>query len=196
MVWSVLVHPELWAQTGRLFDATLVVILKKGEWIECHYWRPISMRNALYRVAVRCLMPSVTESLEGWVSPTQFGARKGRGCSQETARLQDMMSWVGTNFDEGYALHLDMENAFSSIPLPLMIKMLLNIGLPDSVCHFVMVALMHTSVTDRSACHWWFPNSGFKQGCPLSPILYASFHEMLLQLIRQVLSDVLAGYLS
>ena len=36
MVRLVLVHPESWAQTGRLFDATLVGIFKKGEWSECH----------------------------------------------------------------------------------------------------------------------------------------------------------------
>ena len=71
MVRSVLVHPELWAQPGRLFEATSVGLFKKGDWSECHSWRPISMCNALYRVAVRCLMPSVTESLEGWVSHTQ-----------------------------------------------------------------------------------------------------------------------------
>ena len=78
-------------------------------------------------------MPSVTESLEGWVSHTQFGASKGRVCSQATFPLQDMMKWVPTNFDEGYALYFDMENAFSLIPLPLVIRMLPNIGLPDSV---------------------------------------------------------------
>ena len=100
-------------------------------------------------------MPSVTECLEGWVSHTQFGARNGRGCSQATFRLQDMMKWVGMNFDEGYALHLDMENAFSSIPLPLVIRMLPNIGLPDNVCHFVTVALTQTRVTDRSVRQWW-----------------------------------------
>ena len=79
MVRSVLVHPELWAQSGRLFEATLVGIFKKGEWSECHSWRPISMCNALYGVAVRCLMPSVTETLEEWVNHTQLGARNGRG---------------------------------------------------------------------------------------------------------------------
>ena len=112
-------------------------------------------------------MTSVTECLEGWVSHTQFGARNGRGCYQATFRLQDMMKWVGMNFDEGYALHLDMVNAFSSIPLPLVIRMLPNIGLPDSVCHFVTVALTQTRVTDRSVRQWWCPTSGFKQGCPL-----------------------------
>ena len=101
MVWSVLVHPELWVQTGRLFDGTLVGIFKKGEGSECHSWRPISMCNVLYRVAMRCPMPSVTESMEGWGSHTQFGASKGRGCSQATFCLQDMMKWVGINFDTG-----------------------------------------------------------------------------------------------
>ena len=196
MVRSVLEHPEMWAQTGKLFEAILVGIFKKGEWSECHSWRPISMCNALYRVVVRCLMPSVVESLEGWVSHTQFGARKGRGCSQATFRLQDMMRWVGTNFEGGYALHLDMENAFSSIPLPLVIRMLSIIGLPDRVCHFVTVALMCTRVTDRNARQWWCPTSGVKQGCPLSPLIYACFHEMLMRLIRRVLSEVLVGDVS
>ena len=141
-------------------------------------------------------MPSVTEGLEGWLSHTQFGAGNGWGCSQATFRLQDMMKWVGTNFDEGYALHLDMENAFSSIPLPLVMRMLPNNGLPDNVCHFVTVALTQTRVMDRSARQWWGPNSGVKQGCPLSPLLYMYFHEMMLFLIRRVLSDVLVGDVS
>ena len=154
------------------------------------------MCNVLYRVAVTCLMPSVTESLKGWVSHTQFGARKGRGCSQATFRLQYMMKWVGTNLDKGYALHLDMVNAFSSIPLPLVIRMLPNIGLPDSVCHFVTVALTHTRLTDRSARQWRCSTSGVKKGCPISLLIYACFHEMLLQLRRRVLSDVLVGDVS
>ena len=141
-------------------------------------------------------MPSVTKSLEGWVSHTQFGARNGRGCSQATFRLQDMMKWVGIIFDEGYALHLDMENAFSSIPLPLVIRLLPNIGLPDNVCHFVTVVLTQTRVTDRSARQWWCPTSGVKQGCPLSPLLYTFFHEMLLFLVRRVVAEVLVGDVS
>ena len=116
-------------------------------------------------------MPLVTETLEGWVIHTLFGARNGRGCSQAAFRLQDMIKWVGMNFDKGYALHLDMENAFSSIPLPLVMRMLPNIGLPDNVCHFVTVALTYTRVTDRSARQLWCPTSGVKQGCPLSPLL-------------------------
>ena len=195
MVRSCLVQPEVWVQAGA-FDATLVGIFKKGDWSECHSWRPISMCNALYRIVVRCLMPSMTECLEGWVSNSQFGARKGRGCSQATFRLQDMMRWVGANFEEGYALHLDLENAFSSIPLPLVIRMLPIIGLPESVCHFVAVALVNTRVTDRKARQWWQPTSGVKQGCPLSPLLYACFHEMLLQLMRRVLAGVLVGEVS
>ena len=97
------------------------------------------------------------------------------------------------NFDEGYALHLDMENAFSSILLSLVIRMLPNIGIRDNVCHFVTVALIHTRMTDRSSRQWWSPTSGVKQGCLLSPLLYACFSEMVLQLIRRVLSDVLVG---
>ena len=58
------------------------------------------------------------------------------------------------------------------------------------------VALTHTKVTDRSARQWRFPTSGVKQGCPLSPLVYTFFHEMLLYLIRQVLSDVLVGDVS
>ena len=195
MVRSCLVQPELWVPAGA-FDATLVGIFKKGEWSECNSWRPISMCNALYRIVVRCLMPSMTECLEGWVSNTQFGARKWRGCSQATFRLQDMMRWVGANFQEGYALHLDLENAFSSIPLPLVIRMLPNIGLPESICHFVAVGLINTRVTDRKARQWWRPTSGVKQGCPLSPLLYACFHKMLLQLMRGVLAGVLVGEVS
>ena len=141
-------------------------------------------------------MPAVTESLEGWVSHTQFGARNGRGCSQATFRLQDMMNWVEMNFDKGYALHLDMENTFSSIPLHQVIRMLPNIGLPDNVCHFVTVALTQARVTDRGARQWLCPTSGVKQGCPLSPLLYTCFHEILLCLIRRVLSDVLVGDIS
>ena len=121
------------------------------------------------------------------MSHTQFGARNGRGCSQATFRLQDMMK---------YALHLDMENAFSSIPLPLVMGMLPNIGLPDNVCHFFTVALTQTRVTDRSARQWWCPTSGAKQGCPLSPLLYTCFHEMLLFLVRRVLAEVLVGDVS
>ena len=106
------------------------------------------------------------------------------------------MKWVGMNFDEEYALHLDLKNAFLSIPLPLVIRMLPNIGLPDNVCHFVTVALTQTRVTDRSARQWWCPTSGVKQGCPLSPLLYTCFHEMLLFLIRRVLAEVLVGDVS
>ena len=39
MVRSVLVHPELWAQKGKLFEATLVGIFKQGEWSKCREGR-------------------------------------------------------------------------------------------------------------------------------------------------------------
>ena len=154
MVHSILIHLESCVQSERLFEATLVGIFKKGDWRGCHFWPPISMCKALCRVALKCLISSVTKGLEGWVINTRFGARNELGFLQATFCLQDMMKWEGMNFDKGYALHLDMQNAFSSIPLPLVIRMLPNIGLPNSVYHVVTVALTHVRVTDRGARQW------------------------------------------
>ena len=85
----------------------------------------------------------------------------------------------------------DLSSAFPSVSQVYLIKLLSKLGLPDTALNLIK-ALYHNNLGaegNRSA--GFRMSAGVRQGCPLSPLLYALCADLLLERIRTLLPSAL-----
>ena len=107
------------------------------------------MTNAVYRELARCLLPVVEELVEKAVGPHQFGARKGKLCGQATFSLMDEMDKIKKECRGGYTIYFDVTNAFSSVPIALLLALVDRLGAPDRFCKLLNSILRLSRVVKK-----------------------------------------------
>ena len=63
-------------------EATVVTLFKKGDTQDNANYRPISLLNTIFKIYCAMIKHRIEEQIEKYISPTQYGFRKGRSCSQ------------------------------------------------------------------------------------------------------------------
>ena len=87
-----------------------------------------------------------------------------------------------------------MTNAFSSVPVPLLIALVEMLGAPPSFCRMLEVSVRKSRVLkkgDESEV-WFYPISGVKQAYPLLPALFVLVINVVLQKLTQKVEAMVA----
>ena len=166
----------------HFLNSTLVGIFKnKEKWWEPSSWRPICMATASYRIAARYLKGFLLSSIQQHIHPHQYGGLPGRTTATATLRVQELLF---RRSDPKYLLLLDISNAFSSTPFPVMLRILQKAGVPDLVvslvdrlCQGGFLFLPGDATPHRAS-------SGARQGCPLSPLIFLLIFDPILHILN------------
>ena len=165
----------------HFLNSTLVGVFKNKErWWEPSSWRPICMSTAAYRIAARYLKGFLLSSIQTKIHAHQYGGLPGRTTATATLRVQEL---IFRHKDPKYLLLLDISNAFSSTPFPVLLTILQKAGVPgiilrlvDRLCHTGFLFLPGDPTPHRAS-------SGARQGCPLSPLLFLLIFNPVLQIL-------------
>ena len=125
--------PDVGSYYPSVFKDTRVFPLyKKGDPLEAKAWRPISITNALYRIVFKLMYQQLYEHLEPQLHPLQFGARKNRSCAQTTLVMEGMVDFFRKNHPQQNVFLglLDIKNAFTSVPIHLLMRVMEKRGVP------------------------------------------------------------------
>ena len=172
-----------------MMNCDIVLLYKKGPRYKISNYRPISVLNCDYRILTRLLVHRLNPTACHLVHHDQTGFIKGRLISDNGMLLQSLIEyaqWDPTQIT-GAMVFLDFEKAFDSIEWPWIFQTLLARGLPPSFVHIVQLLYRNPSASIivngfRSAS--FRVGRGVRQGCPLSPLLFALILEPLLDRIR------------
>ena len=87
-----------------------------------------------------------------------------------------------------------MTNAFSSVPISLLLALVDRLGAPDRFCKLLNNSLRLSRVVKKGGERegWFCPTSGVKQGCPLSPGLFVLLMEVAINKIKMVSRETVA----
>ena len=147
--------------------------------------RPITVTNADNRIIAKAVVVALTPYLQHVLHKAQQGFIKGRTgrvhIRELNHRFYRALEKKGHNY---HILFMDTRKAFDTIEHAYIIETLKRIGLPDWVVTVVSSLLSEVFVTpilNGETGVWIRVSRGVKQGCPLSPILFAICYDPLLE---------------
>ena len=167
------------------FNASLMVFLPKsptgrdphhGDFFQPADTRPLNIVNADNRILANAVRLRVEPILERWVSPEQRGFLPGRSMIQNVVEVDHEMMRLSLQREDACAIFFDFKAAFTSVAHEFLKEALSALGLPNWLLRFVFLLYRgnRCRLIASGAQHEGFElSSGIRQGCPLSPLLFA-----------------------
>lgn len=169
-------------------DSTTILIFKGGDRDNLHNWRPLSLGNTIGKLYAGILADRILmwASDGERISAEQKGFTNHEGCLEHNFVLQTALEDSRRRGEEICVAWLDMANAFGSVPHSHILGSLRLLGLPDPM--LAVIQDLYTNATTRAMTPDGLTEpipieSGVKQGCPLSPVIFDLAMEPLLRAI-------------
>jgi len=168
-----------------LMEANISLVLKKGKSSEeCSSYRPISVLN----LDLKLLTKILAIRLEKVIDNDQTGFIRGRYSSHNVRRLLNIIQHSSLYSAESLVISLDAEKAFDRLEWPYLFFTLKNFGFGEEFIKWIQI--LYTSplsavITNGLRSSNFKIERGTRQGCPLSPLLFALAMEPLATAIRQ-----------
>jgi hypothetical protein len=160
--------------------------------------RPLSIMNTDNRLMANAVRLRVEPLLDTLVSPMQRGFLPGRSLIHNVVEVDTAMRMVSLTAEAPGALFFDFAAAFPSLAHDYLHAVLAHLGLPLSFRYFVdaLYAGNGCHISAGGETHSGFSiRAGIRQGCPLSPLLFAVVLDPFLRLLKKLVPEAtLAAY--
>ena len=181
--------PVSWRQ------AIISVIPKMGkDKTECSSYRPISVLNIDYRIFASIMAKRLEDILVFLVDLDQCGFLKARMTQDNVRRALFLVDNMSKSTEKSLAISLDAEKAFDSCRWEFLYLILQRFGFDKKIIKCLKT--LYYQPTARIKINGSLSGvinleRGCRQGCSLSPALFALFIEALAQAIRE--DDSISG---
>lgn len=175
------------AQVGaipeEMLEASIVVIPKPGkDKTSCGAYRPISLLNIDIKLYTSILATRLAPYMSQRVEPDQAGFIPQTQTSDNTKRALHLIEKASRTQGEYTLLTIDAERAFDRVHWPYLEQVLAHAGFGEKLstrilnCYRLPKAIVRVNGHTSSR----FPiGRGTRQGCHLSPLLFALYMEPL-----------------
>ena len=160
-----------------LTQASISLLLKKGkDPTNCGSYRPISLLNVDVKILAKILALRLEAILPDIISEDQTGFVKGRHSFSNIRSLLNIVYSKQTSKNPEAVISIDAEKAFDRVEWRYLFNVLGKFGFGDTFCAWVR--LLYSSpeayvCTNSNRSPFFALSRGTRQGCPLSPLLFA-----------------------
>ena len=167
--------------------ARIASIYKKGDSANLANYRPIALLQTIYKVVAALIKERVDAGLDGIITKTQYGFRRGRSTSQAifiARRLLDLAESQKSNMS---VILLDWEKAFDKIDHDRLLEALQRLGIQGNMLKLISMIYQTPKfkvVAGEEESDYKRQRSGIRQGCPLSPYLFVLVMAVIFQDIK------------
>jgi hypothetical protein len=164
-------------------------------------FRPISLCNVIYKLIAKSLAERLKPHLPNYIDQAQAAFIKNRHISSNIIITQDIIHSFGlkTWNQQGFLLKLDLAKAFDRLEWNFLTEALHRLGLHSNFINLLRACYSTSSfsiLVNSEPAHYFNPQRGIRQGCPLSPYLFViAINELSIRL-QQALQDSNLGHLS
>lgn len=160
-----------------LNQASISLIPKKDKNLdECGSWRPISLLNSDVKLLAKVLACRLDPCLPDIISLDQSGFVRGRQLSSNIRRLLNIVLSPSSSQAPEMVISLDAEKAFDRVEWDYLFTVLWKFGFGTKFISWIklLYSAPSASVMTNFKRSEYFPLSrGTRQGCPMSPLLFA-----------------------
>ncbi len=180
-----------------MFNESLLILLPKlpaGQVGTPAETRPINITNGENLILANAIRYKAEAELGKWVTEMQQGFLPGRSLLRNVVEVSQSMQEVSLNQQSGLAIFYDFQAAFPSVCHEFLLAVLEAGGVPTGFMQFVR-HLYHNNrcslVLGGERVESFARSSGIRQGCPLSPLIFAVSIDLLLRRARRLCPEVL-----
>ena len=168
--------------------ANISLILKKNKPSdECGSYRPVSLINVDSKILSKVLARRLENYLPSLINEDQTGFIRGRFSHSNVRRLLNVVQYSSQMQHRALVISLDAEKAFDRVEWRFMWDALDRFGLGEEFINWIKL-IYHSPeacILTNGMRSSPFPlGRGTRQGCPLSPLLFALTLEPLAERIR------------
>ncbi|KAL7852802.1 hypothetical protein SRHO_G00185870 [Serrasalmus rhombeus] len=176
---------------GRLTESmrsgALSLLYKKGDPKDLANWRPLTMLCVDLKIFAKALTERLKKTMSLLVHSDQTCGVPGRSATWNLHLIRDAISWAGDRNVPLALVSLDQEKAFDRVDHSFLERVLMTLGFGPNFLRWLKT--FYTEVGSRVSINGHLSDlvpqeSGVRQGCPLSPLLYALYIEPLAAAIR------------
>ena len=169
--------------------AIISLLLKKNkEPSDCASYRPLSLLNADLKIFAKVLARRLQGHMTSLVHCDQTGFIGTRLATDNVRRLLHIIDRASELGTPAAVLSLDALKAFDRLEWPYLWAVLAKMGFGATFIHYVKVLYSNPTamvLTGKICSSLFTVGRSSRQGCPLSPLLFALSLEPLAQSVRQ-----------
>jgi len=169
-------------------EAVITVIRKKSKNPEeVEGYRPISLINVDQKILSKTLANRLGKLISKLVNTDQNGFIPGRSTIHNTRCLFNIIYHPKAIRDNLVVISLDAEKAFDRVEWRYLFAILEKFELGDEFINWIKILYCNLSarvLTNKTLSDPFYLQRGTRQGCPLSPLLFALIVEPLAETIR------------
>ena len=156
------------------------------------HWRPITMMGILYKILAKAIAIRLNPLLRQAVHSSQSGFIGGRSIYDNILTVQLGIEYAQRTKQETVLMQLDFAKAFDSVSWGFISKTLHHMGFGSRISNAIhmlgggatSVLSINGCITDPITIH-----RSVRQGCPLSPLLFAVATHPLFCMLEKVSND-------
>jgi len=170
MVWQNKEVPTEWR------NGIIVPLPKKGDLSDCNNWWGITLLSVPGKAFASVVLSRLRRCVVTYLRQEQAGFRPGRSCNDRIFALRQIIKKVTAWQIPVMINFVDFRKAFDCIHRPSLWLILRQCGIPDSIV--AIIQSLYKSSKSRIKLNgmtgdWFDVVTGVRQGCILSPLLFA-----------------------
>ena len=169
--------------------STFIALPKKPATVECSQHRTISLMSIITKAILSVLLERVRNKLQSEIAEVQYGFGKGKGTRNAIFVLRMIAERQIEMRKDLYLCFIDYEKAFDRVRHPLVVKMLEDVNLDGKdlrlICNLYWDQESAIRIGDNLS-ELINIMRGVRQGCVLSPDLFALYGERILRSIEDM----------
>ena len=163
-----------------------------GEFYRGEDTRPLALVNTDNRIIANAARLTWEPLLNKYISKAQRGFLKGRHMINNLIEIDYDAMRISMRAEKGMLVLFDFKAAFPSVSHDFLMSSLEAIGLPPHAIHFI------NALYDNNKCNISYQGNlydgfgmecGVRQGCPISPLLFAAAVDILLRRLANKVGD-------
>ena len=161
--------------------ARVCLLYRKGDKTDPANYRPICLIQTLVKLAAawQCEQLTALTQQHRLIHPCQHGGLKNHRCGDH---IYDVVSRMLRSKGRLYHLYIDFNKAFNSVPLHALWTTLRGYGLPEALISSIQ--RRYDNATDQPLINGSTTEGhpqlrGVRQGCPLSPLLFILYLNLM-----------------